>query len=438
MNDKNSHSEIDLTESTSREIDGESSAQSSAVEDIGPAVGVAAESRSATKPIISGAQKAESVLPTAKLVESVNFGLAESALPTAKFMESVNFGLAESVLQTVKLVESVNFGLAESVLQTAKFMESVNFGLAESVLPTAKFMESVNFGLAESVLPTAKFMESVNFGLAESVLPTAKFMESVNFGLAESVLPTAKFMESVNFGLAESVLSTAQVLAQIWHARLREPPHFRENARFKEVEWFPHSTFPRHLLGSDTDDAYSDEAVLTYYRVNWENVKEAIEAELSQCQVSEEAKAAVHQALIAHEKGLYLLVPPALFTAIEGAVRVGLFENRVGRVSVGEQLVPILKKLPVSALPDGALGLVGVSNLSNHLYESIYTDAAREKFSGASIPNRHATIHALVIYSSEKSSLNAIFAAIYVLRSLTVLKEVSSDVQLGSSSNFLI
>ena len=197
---------------------------------------------------------------------------------------------------------------------------------------------------------------------------------------------------------------------------------FREKAQFEETEWFPHSTFPRHLLNGIGHDAYSDEIVLTYYRDNWSAVKRAIEQELSECHVDRDAKEAVRQALIAHENGLYQLVPPALFTAIERSVRVGLYDDRVGNISVKERLVNILGKLPSSVLPDGVLAFVGFNQLSHHLYENIRTDDVRERFLDTSIPNRHATIHGLVIYSSEKSSLNAIFVAMYVFRILTVLK----------------
>ena len=197
---------------------------------------------------------------------------------------------------------------------------------------------------------------------------------------------------------------------------------FRENAQLEEAEWVPHSTFPRHLLNWNGHEAYSDEIILTYYREHWSTVSQVIDKELSECHVDRDAKEAVRQALIAHKNGLYQLVPPSLFTAIERAVRVCLYDDKVGSISVKDQLVSLVGRLPVSVLPDGLFGFVGFTQLSHHLYENIHTDDVRERFVDASIPNRHAAIHGLVIYSSEKSSLNAIFAAMYVFRILTVLK----------------
>ena len=193
-------------------------------------------------------------------------------------------------------------------------------------------------------------------------------------------------------------------------------------AQFEEAEWFPHSTFPRHLLNRNGHEAYSDEIVLTHYRENWSTVIQEIKKELSECHVDADAKEAVRQALIAHENGLYQLVPPSLFAAIERAVRVCLYDDKVGSISVKHRLVDLAGSLPTSVLPDGLLGFVGFTQLSHHLYENIHTDDVRERFLDASIPNRNAAIHGLVIYSSEKSSLNAIFVAMYVFRILTVLK----------------
>ena len=175
--------------------------------------------------------------------------------------------------------------------------------------------------------------------------------------------------------------------------------------------------------------------VLTHYRTKWPTVSHAIGNELANCDVAFDAKESIRQALIAHENGLYQLVPPALFTAIERAVRVCLYDDRVGSISVRDQLVNLVGRLPLSILPDGTLAFVGFVQLSHHLYENIHTDEVRERFLEASIPNRHAAIHGLVIYSSEKNSLNSIFVAMYVFRILTVLKRRYLEKSLTSQSH---
>lgn len=186
-------------------------------------------------------------------------------------------------------------------------------------------------------------------------------------------------------------------------------------AKFRKSGWFPHRTFPEHLLGND------DETILNYYRENWLTVKSAIENELSECHIDNDAKDAVRQALIAHENGLYRLIPAPLFTEVERVVRVTLFDDQVGSISVKNLLVGLIGSSPFSAMSGRMVSFVGFNLLDGHLYENIHTDSVRERFSKASIPNRHAAIHGLVVYSSEKNSLNAIFVAMYVFRELTAL-----------------
>ena len=273
------------------------------------------------------------------------------------------------------------------------------------------FSRTIN-GIARSA-ELASFSRTIN-GVARSA-ELASFSRTIN-GIARSAEP-ASFSRTIN-GVARS----AELASLLGRKSSDILAPFRERARFEEAEWFPHSTFPRHLLNWNGHEAYSDEIVLTYYRENWSTVCQVIEKELSECHVDRDAKEAVRQALIAHENGLYQLVPPSLFAAIERAVRVCLYDDKVGSISVKNRLVSLLGRLPISVLPGGTLAFVGFTQLSDHLYENIHTDDVRERFLDASIPNRHAAIHGLVIYSSEKSSLNAIFVAMYVFRVLTVLK----------------
>ena len=210
-------------------------------------------------------------------------------------------------------------------------------------------------------------------------------------------------------------LSTGHSFQPLSQQILKTLAPFTEVDQFEESGWFPHSTFPSDLLGSN------DELVLTYYRDNWPIIKETIEDELGGYVVADDAKEAVRQALTAHEIGLYRLVPTSLFAAVERAVRVCLYDDQVGPFSVKKLLVEPVGALPIAAFRDGRLSYAGFTQLNRHLYENIHDDSVRERFMNASIPNRHAAIHGLVTYSSAKSSLNAIFLAMYVFRMLTAL-----------------
>ncbi len=192
--------------------------------------------------------------------------------------------------------------------------------------------------------------------------------------------------------------------------------------QFEETGWFPHSTFPAQIFDEVQDYAEIDEEILTYYRKNWIEICNEIESELAGYLIDEKEKNVLRQALRAHKNGLHDLVSPTLFTLIERAVRVHLNENKIGNLSVRNEMTNRLSEIPISAFPDRLVGYVGYSLFSHHLYQSIRTDDDRDYFSKISMPNRHAVIHGLFDYEAEKSSLNSIFIACYVFQIITLIK----------------
>ena len=276
---------------------------------------------------------------------------------------------------------------------------SLQRAITEAIRPAIQF-GSLQRAMTEAMRPAIQF-GSLQRAMTEAMRPAIQFA-SLQRAMTEAIRPVSQFGSLFSYKIFDSLAL------------------FREGAKLERTGWFPHSTFPTHLLTQGYDDTYLDEAVLTYYRVNWAKVRQTIEEELSQCHVDDDAKEALRQALVAHEEGLYRLVPPSLFPVIERAVRVCLHADRIGNFSVKKQLETCLRDLPLSVLPYGALGFFGYSQLSHHLYEGIHTDSARQRFLVAPVPNRHAAIHGLVVYSSAKSSLNTIFVAMYVFRVLTV------------------
>ena len=325
-------------------------------------------------------------------------------------MTSINRTL--SVMNRIPDTTSISRTL--SVMNRIPDMTSINRTL--SVMNRIPDTTSISRTL--SVMNRIPDTTSINRTL--SVMNRIPDMTSISRTL--SVMNRMPDVTSINRALSGNARLPHLSLA--FGQRFLEPlAPFRERAKFEEAEWFPHSTFPRHILGCNGNEHYSDEVVLSYYRENWSSVSQVIEREISECHVDRAAKDALRQAVVAHEVGLYQLVPTALFPAIERAVRVCLNGNRVGPFSVKNQFVELVGRLPISALPDRSLTYIGFTQLSHHLYENIHTDEVRERFLNASIPNRHAAIHGLVTYSSEKNSLNAIFVVICVFRLLTVLKQ---------------
>ena len=416
--------------------------------------GIAAvELMQATKPIseslVSGVlaktMGGTSLAPLAERQLAISGAIAQSFAPLAERQLAISGAIAQSFAPLAERQLAISGAIAQSFAPLAERQLAISGAIAQSFAPSREATRNI-WGIAQSFAPLAERQLAISGAIAQSFAPLVERQLAISGAIAQSFAPLASGAIAQSFApLAErhrllsgvitrspgltsfsravaGIVRSAELTSLLSRKFSETLAPFREKDQFEEAEWFPHSTFPRHLLNWNGHEAYSDEIVLTYYRENWTTVSQVIEKELSECHVDMDVKEAVRQALIAHENGLYQLVPPSLFTAIERAVRVCLYDDKVGHISVRDRLVNLAGKLPISILPDGLLGFVGFTQLSHHLYENIHTDNVRERFLGASIPNRHAAIHGLVIYSTEKHSLNTIFVAMYVFRILTVLK----------------
>ena len=79
-------------------------------------------------------------------------------------------------------------------------------------------------------------------------------------------------------------------------------------------------------------------------------------------------------------------------------------------------------------MPREAYGWMLFDLLIHHLYESV-NDSNRAKYEGDDVPNRHASIHGLVSYSTFKHSMNMIIMADYIFQVLTSTAKLTSSQQ---------
>ena len=189
--------------------------------------------------------------------------------------------------------------------------------------------------------------------------------------------------------------------------------------------WFPHHTMPLDVLAGcaiENDTGRCRDSLLSFYKENWRDIRQGFDERLSDYSIDEEAKATFHEALDAHENGLYRCVCRVLFTEIERIARVEFFDGKVGDLN-GRHLIKKLVENPalsVSDLPAGLHGLIGWGRMTGHLYKNIRDENDRTPLLDDSVPNRHAAIHGLVIYSSEQSSLNSIFMGEYIIQLISL------------------
>ena len=160
-----------------------------------------------------------------------------------------------------------------------------------------------------------------------------------------------------------------------------------------------------------------------HYRERWSAVHGDIEVSLAEYDIDDEAKASFGEALNTHQAGFYRSVCRVLMPEIERVSRVELHGDGLDRITSQPLLRKLAGRLPISAVgPGGFLALNLFRRLSEHLYEHVDDEDSRRRFAQDPVPNRHAAVHGLVVYSSMQNSLNADFMADFIFQAISLLK----------------
>lgn len=199
--------------------------------------------------------------------------------------------------------------------------------------------------------------------------------------------------------------------------------------------WVPNSTTPFGLVEECADDAVKLQRLLiAHYSDNWREVRERLEASVSSRDIDDEAKAVFREALDAHEHGRYRCVVRLLFPEFERVFRQAFFDGNAGQIKHGRLIEELTGGDEWIAVSDFLFA--GIQDVV--LYKYLTGSTRRPRLSGDRssgytsglyitvdnsnldhvrlnpIPTRHAVVHGLAVYSSQQSSLNAIFIADYV------------------------
>lgn len=186
--------------------------------------------------------------------------------------------------------------------------------------------------------------------------------------------------------------------------------HVKKGELIEESGWLPHYTSPFDKIA--IEDAKADVAALLerHYKENWLDVKAQFIAKLATYDVDDEAKETFLEALELHEIGHYRPVVRLLFPEIERAARKELFPH-------WNKSLTSLKELRDAARNSLGLSTFGsieyswhlFHQMSEHLYEYVNHDPLSvTKYENDPVPNRHASLHGIIVYKSVNNSLNAI------------------------------
>lgn len=193
---------------------------------------------------------------------------------------------------------------------------------------------------------------------------------------------------------------------------------------FDKNGWLLHRTAPFNMIDDDVSDANLSEILDSYYRNNWKPVAAEFRSKLECLDLDCEAKAVFCEALDAHGAGFYRATPRLLFPEFERLVRVELDEGRLGnRASLKELRFDASKYLDLFEIAsDIGTALRQFEKLYYHIYQRVETLEDVDRVSIDPVPNRHASLHGLVSYSTHKSSLNALIMAEFMFHVVAALK----------------
>ena len=200
--------------------------------------------------------------------------------------------------------------------------------------------------------------------------------------------------------------------------------HARRAKAFDEAGWLPHYSTPFDRVEACDGDSDAIHVLLsTHYGERWNEVRRNIETRLAEYPLDDEAKETFREALTAHGAGLYRSVCRLVFPEIERVVRKELHGDRMERITSQRALRKVAGglRMPPEEI-GGFLRLNLFERLSNHLYADAYDEDDRQRLARDPVPNRHAAVHGLVVYSTMQNSLNTIFMMEYIFLVISLLK----------------
>ena len=340
---------------------------------------------------------------------------------------------------------TISLRLAEIAKQAASIQKSLDLGIIKQAQEAAKLTKSLDLNAVTEATQRwrSAFVEpQVLKGIQDTMVVRPFLPPSFTTVISDwqkNSQAIAESIQSIGKAWQATVQSSLAPFQQVF-ARIAEE---RKKAELVEqTGWLPHYTTPFHLIDVDESDvAAANEAIATHYAEAWDEVEGQFLENLDGYQIDNEAKATFREALSAHRHGLYRAVPRTLFPEIE---RVASNEIYGGKRTITEQtpkgklkafgitslpgVSEAARDLPAGELLSYEFGMNLFTKMEEHLYARVGEDAAEiSKFANDPVPNRHASLHGIISYSSRQTSLNALMMTDFMFHLISKMKSYIAD-----------
>lgn len=192
--------------------------------------------------------------------------------------------------------------------------------------------------------------------------------------------------------------------------------------------WIPHPTIPLDLLPESPENEYeTSENIISYFDAHWDEVQNIFIGNLDTYKADDCTKDILLQILHAHGQRHYHLVVCGVFPEMERITREALKLTPTKSLSKQKELCKRILEIPLHEIPASwHFVLRLINHLEGHLYKNINNINSLKSLEENKIPNRHASMHGMVMYNSVQSSLNAIFLLDYMLAFVGIIKDIDS------------
>ncbi|WP_162792194.1 hypothetical protein [Novosphingobium sp. P6W] len=335
--------------------------------------------------------------------------------------------------------ENTRRTLAQSIETARRLSRTVEIGETVRKMDEArKLARTSEVGQAmsrlRSVTATNEFMEKI-----AAARRTFNFVEPQAMKAMQAAPRFFLPPSPVSAHLQQLAENTAKI-AQAWKSVLipLQPVFNRlseQSAKAKLVEasgWLPHSSTPFHLIDEDQSTEEVDATIASFYEENWSSIETDFLEAVSDHEIDAEAKACFAEAIKAHKLGLYRTVPRTLFPEIERVAAVEFYDGKrkvktKDGKTVGITSLPTIRR-DIGSLPAGEVttydyGYHLFKKMESHLYEKVGEDPDTiASFEADPVPNRHASLHGIIVYNTAKSSLNALIMAEFLFHMMSRVK----------------
>ena len=147
---------------------------------------------------------------------------------------------------------------------------------------------------------------------------------------------------------------------------------------------------------------------------DWTIIKANLLSAVMTSGVDKEAVATFKEAVLAYEGGLYRSVVRVLFPEIERVSKLTFYDGSASLKKIREA---VMKDIPAGVSIDDEFGFALTTKMNEHLYDRVGDDPQNiQRFRNDPIPNRHASIHALVRYNSRQNAFNTLAMACFMFQ----------------------